>query len=696
MLFVLAPTPRFVSAQDLHVRTEHLRLGPRLAARSGDGIGAAHAADGEGPELRAALEAADRRASPQRSATYHALGITVPVAPDEPVLVRGRADGTWTPWLEVPFAPGEAPDRGAEGAPAGVHSEPVWLGDADAYEIDAPASLNEVDVHLVDDGPARRELAVGTASAGAAAAPSILARSAWGARPPRQHPSTTADLKLAIVHHSVNGNTYSAGQVPQLLRSIQAYHQDVNGWQDIAYNFVVDRFGRVWEGRAGGTTNVVVGGHSQGFNTGAVGVVVLGDFRTVTVPGASVEAVAQVIAWKFALHRVDPSSTVPFTSAGSAKHPAGTTVTLPRIIAHRDVQATDCPGAQLYGRLGTIRNRVAQLVPGYQATSSPLVLDPDINGDGLVDPLQYQPGRTADVQRRATSAGQFTRALTTVNGAYRPVVGDFDGNGRSDVLWHGTGSTPDSLWWSTPNGTSNQHLAVKGSYVPLSGDFDGNGVDDIFWYSTGPAPDSVWYFQADRSHVTVAARQDLITAIPLVGDFDANGRDDIFWYGPGSADDRLWLSTGRTWTVSAQSVNGWYEPVALEATGDGRDDILWFAPGSTPSFRWDFGTLGSHTSRALGTASLLGRPTVGDFDGDGFEDVLLVVAGGAADAVWYSTPTGIVAKTVTVNGRYVVTAGPMDTGAIPVTDDVLFLSPTGGDYLWQGLAGRRFRSTQVG
>lgn len=695
-LLVVAPAPRLASSQDLQVRTEHVRLGPRLADRARDVIGAAHAADGEGPELRSALDAAGRRASPRTSATYHALGITVPVAPDEPVLVRGRVDGTWTPWLELPFAPGEAPDQGTEGTSAGVHSEPVWLGDADAYELDAPATVDEVDVHLVDDGPASRELEVGSARAGAAGAPSILSRSAWGARPPRQHPTTTADLKLAIVHHSVNGNTYSAGQVPELLRSIQAYHQDVKGWKDIAYNFLVDRFGRVWEGRAGGTTNVVVGGHSQGFNTGAVGVVVLGDFRTAAVPSASVEAVAQVIAWKFAIHRVDPASTVPFTSAGSAKYPAGTTVTLPRIVGHRDVQATDCPGAQLHSKLGTIRARVAQLVPGYQQALAPLVLDPDFDGDGLVDPLQYHPGRTADVRWRATATGQFTRTATSVNGAYRPVVGDFDGNGRSDVLWHGTGSAMDPLWWSGPTGVSTQLLTVRGSYVPLAGDFDGNGVDDIFWYSTGPAPDSVWYFEADRSHVAIAARQDLVTGVPVVGDYDANGRDDIFWYGPGSASDSLWRSTGRTWTVSAPAVNGWYDPVALEATGDGRDDILWFAPASTTSYRWDFGTLGSHTSRALRTASLLGRPAVGDFDGDGLEDVLLAAAGGAADQVWYSTPTGIVARTVSVNGRYATTVGAMDAKVLTATDDVLFLSHTGDDYLWQGLPDRTFRSTRVG
>jgi hypothetical protein len=47
-----------------------------------------------------------------------------------------------------------------------------------------------------------------------------------------------------------------------------------------------------------------------------------------------VESIARVIAWKFALHRVDPASKVPFTSAGSAKYPAGAVVMLPRVVGH--------------------------------------------------------------------------------------------------------------------------------------------------------------------------------------------------------------------------------------------------------------------------------------------------------------------------------------------------------------------------
>ena len=694
-LAVFAPAPTIVSAAEAEVRTERVTLEPRRADRGDDEVGAAPAT-AEGRELRAALAASGRRTSPRRTGDYHAIGLSLAAAPEEPILVRGRVGGVWTPWLEVPFEAGEAPDLDSPEANDGVHSEPLWMGDADAYELDAPATVRRAEVHLVAEGPARRRVVLSPATAGAAGAPSILARSAWGARPPQQHPATTADLKLAIVHHSVNGNTYSSSQVPQLLRSIQAYHQNVQGWNDIAYNFVVDRFGRTWEGRAGGTTNVVVGGHSQGFNTGAVGVVALGDFRNASPPASTVEAIAKVIAWKFAVHRVEPSSRVPFTSAGSAKYPAGVVVTLPRIVGHRDVQATDCPGGLLYGRLGTIRARVAQLVPGYQLGVPAMLLEPDIDGDGLTDPFVSRPGSTADVQWRATATGQFTRTTMDVRTAYRPAVGDFDGDGRDDFLWHGTGSTADHLWWSGPGGPSAQALHVSGSYVPLVGDFDGNGVDDIFWYATGPAADAVWYFEEDRSFVGVSVRQDLITGVPLVGDFDGNGRDDIMFYGPGTADDWLWRSTGRAWKVTSPTVNLWYEPAVFDFDGNGSDDILWVAPGATTATRWTFSAVGNPSGQSFSVPASYGRPRIGDFDGDGRDDALLYAAGSLPDRVWYSTAAGVSARSYTVNQSYLLAAGPMDAPLGAATDDVLFLSLSGPDHLWKGRADRTFSSAQVG
>ncbi len=697
-MLVLGPTPRLVSAAEMRVTTRRVEFQPRSTSLAAEPLAPAMMASTEGPALRAALTSrAGRRHIRRQDGPFDAIGLTAAVIPDQPVLVRSRVAGLWTPWVEVTFIDGEAPDRGTEGTPTGAHSDVVWLGGADAYEFDAPDSLAAAEVHLVGDGRRQRSITATPTPAGADSAPSIAPRADWGARAPASHPSTTADLKVAIVHHSVGINSYGREDVPSILRAIQVYHQDVQGWNDIAYNFAVDRFGKIWEARAGGTTEVVLGGHSQGFNTGSVGVVVLGDFRAAAVPSAAVESVAQVIAWKFSLHGVNPSTTVPYVSAGSSKYPSGSLINLARVVGHTDVQSTECPGAQLYAQLGAIRNRVTQLVPAYQAGIKPIVMDPDTTGDGLIDPLKYRPGAPADSQWRSNGAGSLVETPLSVLGTYRPVSGDFDGNGRSDILWHGSGSAPDYLWWSESNGTiTSQALTIFGSYLPVVGDYDKNGTDDIFFYGTGLAPDSVWYSQSDRNHVSAAVRQDSSTAVPLVGDYDGDGDDDIVFYGPGAdSTDALWRSTGRAWAVTGLSVMGWYTPVVTDTTGEGRDDIIWYARGSTVAYRWEFTSAALVTSRTLNTSPLTGTPTVGDFDGDGRGDVAIPAAGAARDEVWYSTPTGIDARLISVYGTYVVASGPMDT-TNRGSADLLFLSSTASSYLWPGAANRTFGSIQVG
>ena len=133
----------------------------------------------------------------------------------------------------------------------------------------------------------------------------------------------------------------------------------------------------------------------------------------------------------------------------------------------------------------------------------------------------------------------------TINGTYRPVVGDFDGNGRGDVLWHGSGSTPDHLGWST--GERHLRPVLQRRRVLHAG---GRGLrrrrgGRRALVRPGGRGRRRLVLQADRAYGEPRRGQDLISGVPLVGDFDGDGRDDILWYGPGAATDSLWLSTGR-------------------------------------------------------------------------------------------------------------------------------------------------------
>ena len=90
-------------------------------------------------------------------------------------------------------------------------------------------------------------------------------------------------MRLAFVHHSVTANSYSSGEVPAILRSIYYFHTRVRGWNDIGYNFAIDRFGRAFEARAGGSDEAVVGSQAGGYNLESFGAVLLGDFEA-TLP----------------------------------------------------------------------------------------------------------------------------------------------------------------------------------------------------------------------------------------------------------------------------------------------------------------------------------------------------------------------------------------------------------------------------
>jgi hypothetical protein len=179
-----------------------------------------------------------------------------------------------------------------------------------------------------------------------------------------------SSLRFAVVHHTVNSNTYQPQDVPAMLAGMYHYHTASLGWCDLAYNFVVDRFGRVWQGRSGDVTKPIMSGATKGFNTSSLSVSFLGQYEPgasppVAAPSqASLDAARDLIAWKFAMHGVNPTGTVRVQSAGSNMYPVGTWVTLPTLIGHRDTGHTACPGAYLYSRLPAMRLGVAAVMGG--------------------------------------------------------------------------------------------------------------------------------------------------------------------------------------------------------------------------------------------------------------------------------------------------------------------------------------------
>ncbi|MFE6754224.1 N-acetylmuramoyl-L-alanine amidase [Streptomyces sp. NPDC057684] len=193
--------------------------------------------------------------------------------------------------------------------------------------------------------------------------PRIVTRKGWGADETLRESDFgyTSKVKAAFVHHSATGNNYSCSQAPSVIRGIYRYHVKSMGWRDIGYNFLVDKCGNIYEGRAGGVAKPVMGAHTLGFNTNSMGVAVLGTFSSSKPPAAAVKGLAGLTAWKLGLYGVNPSGKTYLTSAGGNLYPKGESVRLNVISGHRDGFSTECPGRLLYNKLGTARSTSASL-----------------------------------------------------------------------------------------------------------------------------------------------------------------------------------------------------------------------------------------------------------------------------------------------------------------------------------------------
>jgi N-acetylmuramoyl-L-alanine amidase len=311
---------------------------------------------------------ADRKSSVQTGLEpFTAIGLKLQVLPTETIYARTHSASGWSTWRDFDVTT----VAGKHGTDQVVNEEPIWVKDADGYELNVPSAIaDSTQVVLIRDG-VHRVLSTATPLAGAETPPfGVHTRGEWGARPYNGTPDYGDSIKLAVVHHSDSPNTYAPGDVPSILRSIQAFHMDANGWADIGYNLVVDKYGGIWEGRGGGMDRPVIGAHAQGFNTNSVGVMVIGDYTTAQPTAAALESVSNVIGWKMFLSGNDPNGRIDFTSGGSPKYAAGVVVNLPRVVGHQDVGLTACPGS-IEGYLGQIRSRAQDWKNYYTATSKP-------------------------------------------------------------------------------------------------------------------------------------------------------------------------------------------------------------------------------------------------------------------------------------------------------------------------------------
>src|SRR5207342_1405298 len=140
-------------------------------------------------------------------------------------------------------------------------------------------------------------------------------------------------FKAVVVHHTAGSNDYTRAESAAIVRGVYAYHTQSRGWCDIGYNFLIDRFGTVFEGRDGGIRRPVRGAHAGDYNVNTTGISLMGNFDTVDPTHAMKDSLVRMISWRLgaAYHR-------------AYGHPFVFDHRIARISGHRDVMSTACPG----------------------------------------------------------------------------------------------------------------------------------------------------------------------------------------------------------------------------------------------------------------------------------------------------------------------------------------------------------------
>lgn len=353
----VSSTPYLPGAVDFQQRLPAVARIPVAAARSAD-----HAHPNEGPvtHLSPVIKAPAR---------FDAVGLARELRPTE---MRARDEaGKWSGWVEA------------------AHGDPAWFGGGDELQLRtrgwkpsgtlfyvnvsgdataAAAALTAAREGVNDVVVAATSLLSAEVAGAGPPRPRIVSRKAWGAEreqgcPPRTGPEY-GQMRAAVVHHTVSSVSYTEAEAPGMILAICRFHRYGQGWNDIGYNTLVDRFGNIYEGRDGGLAKAVIGAHAQGFNSQTTGAAALGTHTEREVSRAGLRGLARLLAWKLPVHGREADDKANLVSAGgeASRYPAGHRITTNRIIGHKRVGYTECPGTALNRQLDALIRKVQRRI----------------------------------------------------------------------------------------------------------------------------------------------------------------------------------------------------------------------------------------------------------------------------------------------------------------------------------------------
>ena len=586
------------------------------------------------------------------------VGVTWPkgaVSAKDQFQIRTLTGAAWGQWQSFDVDQADGPDarEAAAAATAATRgTSPYAVTGASKFEVRSlttePTAPTAATVQVVDPGESSADTvqqAPGAAAA-SAAKPTIYTRAAWGADESlRRAAPAYGQVRLGFVHHTDSPNSYTAAQVPAMIRGIYAYHVQAQGWNDIGYNFLVDRFGRTWEGRYGGMDRAVTGAQTLNYNSVSMGVSAIGNFEVAAVPQAMTNAFKRIFAWKFSLSGIPATGTV----LANGKY-------FQRVSGHRDGFPTSCPGRYLYARLPEIRAGAAAIMGALPRST----IRRDIDRNGAADALSYTKSAngtsiTGSVSVLASAPRVPVRSGVAIgagwNGLHNASLSpDLNGDGKADIIAQDPAGNRLRIYLGNGRGgfagvLYRGHGWNAMTRVIAARDRNRDGHNDILATNTNG---DLIYFAGDGAGALYAGRVigrgwNSSTSITTAGDLNGDGFPDLlatrrsdgvqmmYAGAPGGSiySGVLW---GRGWGSFSTVVGG------SDLDGDHNPDVYARLGGGMSTYSSDSsGRMVRYIRWGAGWAGYTQMSTGADWNGDGVADLLVVnPAAGAGNLILYA------------------------------------------------------------
>src|SRR5213076_1169384 len=241
-------------------------------------------------------------------------------------------------------------------------------------------------------------------------------------------------------------------------------------------------------------------------------------------------------------------------------------------------------------------------------------------------------------------------SLTTLGDPAWQIQGtrDFDGDGKADILWRNALTGENYIWLMNgltiaSQGSINVVDPTSGWQVQGIGDFDGDGRADILWRNTSTGENYIYLMNGwtIAAQGLVNAVSDQAWQVKGIGDFDGDGRADILWRNSSTGENYVWLMNGLS-TASQGSVNfvdpasGWQVQGIGDFDGDGKADILWRNTSTGENYIWLMNGLTIASQGSINSVSDQAWQVkgIGDFDGDGKADILWRNSSTGENYIW--------------------------------------------------------------